>query len=470
MDNNKIKTVTVSEITLRIKNTLEPNFFNIAVEGEVSNFKLSFTGHAYFTLKDSKSELSAVMFKQKLFYSNLKISDGMKIIAFGNIIVYEPRGTYQLNIGKIIPAGLGALQLEFERLKKKLFEAGWFDESRKKRIPVYPETIGIITSPAGAAIQDILNVIKRRYPKVKIFIYPSAVQGENAKYEIKAGFDYFKRNPIVDVIILGRGGGSIEDLWAFNEEIVAEAIYKCQIPVITGIGHETDFTIADFTGDLRAPTPSAAAELAVPDYSELFETLVKYKKILHSDLNSKIKYAKKRIDSVVSSTPFKYPLLKTEKFKQFCDETGSRLYSSLTSKRNFYKKIISGINLNTKISSKISVSKKLVLTKNNELKNSLENKINSAKQKNAHIDKILNKVIRIFLDKRKTAALKYNENLIHLNPLNIIKRGYSVAFNENNKTINSVEKVNISDKVSIRVIDGRINCYVDNISRYEPDY
>lgn len=268
-DGRRIATVT--QINNYIKAVLDkvPVLQNIWIKGEISNFKLHSSGHIYLTLKDEGGVLKAVMFRNAASALRFKPADGTKVLARGRISVYEAGGQYQMYIEEMEAEGTGDLYARFEALKKKLSEEGLFDEKKKKSIPAFPETIGIVTSPTGAAIRDMINVLRRRCPMVKVVIYPCLVQGENAAQSIVSGIEYFNSKRPVDVIIAGRGGGSIEDLWAFNEEITARAVAASEIPVISAVGHEVDFTICDFVADMRAPTPSAAAELAVPDVIEL---------------------------------------------------------------------------------------------------------------------------------------------------------------------------------------------------------
>lgn len=265
------KIATVSQINGYIKKILDGNVIlnDIWIKGEISNFKLHYSGHMYITLKDEGSVLKAVMFKGAASGLMFEPSDGMRVLARGRISVYEAGGSYQLYITEMIPDGVGDLYIAFEQMKKRLDEEGLFDEGHKKPIPQFPECVGVVTASTGAAVRDIINVITRRYPRVKILLYPALVQGNGAAQSVVSGIEYFNNNKAADVLIVGRGGGSIEDLWAFNEEPVARAIYNSEIPVISAVGHETDFTIADFVADLRAPTPSAAAELAVPSQTEL---------------------------------------------------------------------------------------------------------------------------------------------------------------------------------------------------------
>lgn len=265
------KTVTVSQINNYLKRLLDhaPPLSDIWVKGELSNFKLHYSGHIYTTLKDEGGVLKAVMFKNSASQLSFTPEDGMKVLARGRISVYEAGGSYQLYIEEMIPDGVGELYIAYEQLKAKLKEEGLFDASHKKPIPRFPSCVGVVTASTGAAVRDIINVITRRYPLAEILIYPAQVQGTGAKESIVRAIEYFNETDIADTLIVGRGGGSIEDLWAFNEEEVARAIFASRIPIISAVGHETDFTIADFVADIRAPTPSAAAELAVQSATEL---------------------------------------------------------------------------------------------------------------------------------------------------------------------------------------------------------
>ena len=266
---------TVSQLNAYMKRLVEGQnaLGDIWIKGEISNFKEHYSGHLYITLKDDGGVLKAVMFKSAAATLTFKPEDGMKVLARGRIVVYEQSGTYQLYINEMTPDGVGELYIAYEKLKKRLAEEGLFDENKKKPIPKYPEKIGVVTATTGAAVRDIINVITRRYPYCEIIIYPSLVQGAGAKENIVEAIEYFNEHNLCDTLIVGRGGGSIEDLWAFNEEEVARAIYASKIPIISAVGHETDFTIADFVADLRAPTPSAAAEIAVPSQLELLSSI-----------------------------------------------------------------------------------------------------------------------------------------------------------------------------------------------------
>jgi exodeoxyribonuclease VII large subunit len=269
----KTHILTVTQLTHQIRNLLEGTFPDIWVEGEISNLSIPQSGHAYFTLKDEQSQIRAVMFRSAQRFLKFTLQHGVQVICRGRVSVYEPRGEYQLIIDYIEPKGVGALQLAFEQLKARLEKEGLFDLAHKKTLPVLPRRIGLITSPTGAAIRDMLRVIKRRHPKMHILIYPVPVQGAEAAPAIVEAIRYFNSERSADVIIAGRGGGSLEDLWAFNEEPVARAIYASAIPIISAVGHETDYTIADFVADLRAPTPSAAAEMVVESEASFLENL-----------------------------------------------------------------------------------------------------------------------------------------------------------------------------------------------------
>lgn len=265
------KIATVSQINGYVKKILDHNIIlnNVWIKGEISNFKHHYSGHLYITLKDEGGVLKAVMFRSSAQTLNFEPSDGMKVLARGRISVYEAGGSYQLYIEEMIPDGVGELYIAYEQLKKQLAEEGLFDEVHKKPIPQFPKRVGVVTASTGAAVRDIINVITRRYPMAEIVIYPAQVQGTGAAQSVVRAIEYFNATKEVDTLIVGRGGGSIEDLWAFNEEITARAIFASEIPIISAVGHETDFTIADFVADLRAPTPSAAAEIAVPSMIEL---------------------------------------------------------------------------------------------------------------------------------------------------------------------------------------------------------
>ncbi|MBE7026867.1 MAG: exodeoxyribonuclease VII large subunit [Ruminococcaceae bacterium] len=339
----KIYTATVSQLNKFIKQVLDGAQIlnNIWVKGEISNFKQHYSGHCYLTLKDEGGVLKAVMFKASASHLSFTPENGMKVLARGRVSVYERDGAYQLYIEEMQPDGVGSLHIAYEQLKAKLAEEGLFNEEFKKPIPKYPMSIGVITATTGAAIRDIINVLSRRYPCAKVLIYPSLVQGDGASAGICEGIKYFNDTQSVDVMIVGRGGGSIEDLWAFNEEATARAIFASKIPVISAVGHETDFTIADFVADMRAPTPSAAAELAVPSVYELDEKISSLKsRIVFSALNL-IKFKRE----ILSKLEPKNPKTKLADTRIFIDELTKRLERNIRliiSKKTDKLKLVAG--------------------------------------------------------------------------------------------------------------------------------
>lgn len=396
-----IKVLTVSQITSYIKKLLDTDVIlsNVSVKGEISNFKHHYTGHMYFTLKDDNARIKCVMFKSSCLNLKFIPEDGMNVIVTGGISLYERDGQYQIYVNDLQPDGMGALFVAFEQLKKRLESEGLFDRSHKKPIPKYPSKIGVVTSSTGAAVRDIINIMSRRYPGISVLIVPVLVQGSGAASEIAEAIDLLNKRDDIDVIIVGRGGGSIEELWAFNEEIVARAIYKSRIPVVSAVGHETDFTIADFVADLRAPTPSAAAEICTPDKNDLYY----------------------RINACFNSL---YSLAK----------------SNLQNKRN------------------ILLHQKKILDSYNPI-----NQINQRRQYVDSMNSKLLSIIKHKLDINCEIVKRHAKNLESLNPLSIISRGYSVAYRSDTGTlINDIEKVNIGDNIDIYLKNGILNCTVNN--------
>ncbi|HQJ74110.1 MAG TPA: exodeoxyribonuclease VII large subunit [Bacteroidota bacterium] len=348
------KIYTISEITVQIKKLLESNFSQITIQGEISNFKKQSSGHIYFTLKDENAQINAIIWRSTAQNLKINLIDGMKVIARGYINVYEPSGRYQIIINLIQEIGLGELQIAFEKLKQKLLKEGLFDESHKKEIPRFPKSIGIVTSLSGAAIRDIISVISRRYPIVELIVYPVAVQGSEAPSEIVEGINAFNEYKKVDLIIIGRGGGSLEDLWAFNDEAVARAIYNSKIPIISAVGHHIDFTISDFVSDLRAPTPSVAGEFAVPDKREIIENIISYINSLYYYIDQRIQQHRKHILSIVKSYALNKPIDMLRRYQQKIDENLNIIETNIKHKidLNFklvdsYKKRLLSVNPNS---------------------------------------------------------------------------------------------------------------------------
>lgn len=305
----KYNAVTVTQLNKYIKERFDEdeNLNAILVKGEISNFKNHYTGHLYFTLKDENSLIKCIMFKSYAEKLAFKPTDGMKVMVFGSVSVFERDGVYQIYVKTMLEDGMGDLHEQFEKLKAKLEKEGLFDQKHKKKIPLYPKVVGVLTSQTGAVIRDIINVSTRRNPNVHIRLLPVPVQGPGAAEQIAEKIKVMNEKKLADVIIVGRGGGSLEDLWPFNEEIVARAIYESELPIISAVGHETDFTIADFVADLRAPTPSAAAELAVPDVYELKEKIINYQNRMRQSLKKKIELMKLRYEKCMKSRVFTDP-------------------------------------------------------------------------------------------------------------------------------------------------------------------
>ena len=337
------KFFTVSQITRKIRASLEHNFSNISILGEISNVRTPGSGHVYLTLKDKSSQLQAVVFRNIANKIKFELKDGMEVISFGSVTVYEPRGQYQLIINKIEPKGIGALQLAFQQLKEKLEKEGLFDQTHKKPIPFIPQKIGVVTSPTGAAIKDILNIIDRRFANIEILIYPVKVQGEGAAQEIAEAITALNALTDIDVIIAGRGGGSLEDLWAFNEEVVARSIYNSRIPVISAVGHEIDITIADLVADKRALTPSEAGELVVPRKDLLLDMLEKLNTRLLQSLTGKLRLSKERLVRVANSYAMRQPFDRLRRWQQRLDEFAQRLNINITHALNTEREKLSGI-------------------------------------------------------------------------------------------------------------------------------
>lgn len=395
---------SVSDINKAIKQQLEGQFSHLWVQGEISNFKAHSSGHHYFSLKDDKAQINAVMFRG--FNSRLKFrpESGMEVLVRGKISVYEPRGNYQVFCEAMEPVGAGALQKAFEQLKKKLSEEGLFDESIKKQIPRFPQSIGVVTSPTGAAIQDILNVLGRRSKRAQVTVIPARVQGDGAASEVVKGIEIANQLGGFDVLIVGRGGGSIEDLWCFNEEIVARAIHKSKIPIISAVGHEIDFTIADFVADLRAPTPSAAAEVVAKSEQELLEKLQFYSKSLRLVMYQKIKDLRATVQFNQRR------LLDPRKYLEDCmmrlDDWNQRLVQSAL--RN-----IKNLKLQTKALSQGLKNPQTVLSAN--------------QQKNKSLFKMLVSLMRQVVDKKQSQWVRQTSMLDSLSPLRTVDRGYGIV-------------------------------------------
>ena len=346
----KYNAVTVTQLNKYLKDRFDEdeNLNAILVKGEISNFKNHYTGHLYFTLKDENSLIKCIMFKSYAEKLNFKPKDGMKVMVFGTVSVFERDGVYQIYAKSMMEDGMGDLHEQFEQLKAKLEKEGLFEQSHKKAIPVYPKIIGVLTSQTGAVIRDIINVSTRRNPNVYIRLLPVPVQGLGAAEQIADKIKIMNEKKLADVLIIGRGGGSLEDLWPFNEEIVARAIYNSEIPIISAVGHETDFTIADFVADLRAPTPSAAAELAVPDIFEVKQKIINYQNRSKLALKKKIEIMKLRFEKVMKSKVFTDPKRKIMDNSIILDDYMKRLENAIkeikTEKKNKYIELVTKLD------------------------------------------------------------------------------------------------------------------------------
>ena len=437
------KILTVSELTLEIKHHLEEGFGEIWVEGEISNFRSPSSGHYYFTLKDGKSQIRAVIFRFMGRYLKFEPQDGLAVICRGKISVYEPRGEYQLILDYMEPKGIGALQLAFEQLKEKLEKEGLFDPARKKPLPLLPKRIGIVTSPTGAAIKDLLNVIGRRFPNVGILINPVKVQGKGSAQEIASAIYKLNTVPEIDVIIVTRGGGSLEDLWAFNEEIVARAIYNSSLPVISAVGHEVDFTITDFVADLRAPTPSAAGELVVKDKVELSRLVDSLSARLGNQIISLLETAKNQLVFFKKRLPDLR--LKISGLQLRIDDMSGRLAPRILQSLELKKEMLESRRVR-------------LLLRNPKLKVGEYLKSVSLCEKS-----LIDSMDRMLIRLRQVLERCVGE-LDSLSPLNVLQRGYSITrLLPSYKIVKDDKVVSVGDKINIVLGKGEIFCQVDKI-------
>jgi len=397
MDREKL-ILSVSQLNDYLKMLLDGDrvLSNVYICGEISNFKLYTSGHAYLTLKDATGQLRAVMFRSYASRLAFRPEDGMRVIAHGRVSVYEASGQYQLYIDDMQPDGVGSLAMQYEQLRRKLEAEGLFDSARKKELPPMPMRIGVITSPKGAAVHDIRNVLGRRFPCAEMILFPSAVQGAEAPLQLRMGIEFFAQTGICDVIIIGRGGGSAEDLWAFNDEALARAIAACPIPVISAVGHESDFTICDFVADRRAPTPSAAAELAVPDRSELMAALFATKGRMTRLLEAKIRQERRFLQQIASSAVFQAPERLLDRFRMRVGER-ERLMEELTARR---------------------------------------------------------------LDAKRNQLMRVSARMEALNPLAVLSRGYATVSKEDGLTVTSADSLQAGDRLTLRFADGHVQAEV----------
>ncbi len=434
---------TVSELTEEIKYLIEDEFFDIWIVGEVSNIATPMSGHTYFTLKDKKASIRAVLFKGQKSLINYNFKNGEEVLVRGRLSLYEPRGEYQIIVDYLEPYGIGKLYLKIEQLKKKLAKEGLFDKKYKKEIPKFPEKIGVITSITGAAIHDILNVLKRRFAGIELFIYPVKVQGDDAPGFIVDAFKFFENfREKIDVIIIARGGGSLEDLMPFNSEDVARAIFQSSIPVISAVGHETDYSIADFVADLRAPTPSAAAEIVVKNKHEV---------ILHLDNLTK------RLTLLMNSTLSKYKS-KISNISQKLTNFNWKLYNLKSKVYNLEKDLI--VFYKNYLKERENRIKNLHLKL---LQHTPEMRIKNFKDKLDYLSKNLYKRYFALHKIKKDKFTNLMQSLHYLSPLNILNRGYALV-QKDGKLVSSVKHINTQDNINIKLSDGEILATVNSIN------
>ena len=437
------KILTISELTLEIKKHLEEGFDEVWVEGEISNFRSPSSGHCYFTLKDDKSQIRAVIFKFMGRYLKFDPHDGLLVICRGRINVYEPRGEYQLILDYMEPKGIGALQLAFEQLKEKLQKEGLFDPDNKKPLPLLPQKIGIVTSPTGAAIKDILNIIGRRFPNVEILINPVKVQGEGSAQEIAIAIEELNHIPGIDVIILTRGGGSLEDLWSFNEEIVARAIYRSSIPVVSAVGHEIDFTIADFVADLRVSTPSAAGELVVKDKVELTNLVESLSNRLEKHMIHLLEAERNQVMFLKRGLPDMRFRLTDLKLR--VDDLNSRLSPRILQVLQLKEEILKGRK------------GRLLL---NSPKLAIEKHLKSV----TLYEKGLIDSMRHILYRFRQLLERYLKSLDGLSPLNVLKRGYSITrLLPSYQLVKESVMITPGDEINVVLEKGEVFCKVEKI-------
>ena len=418
--NNKYLSISAINRYLKAKFDSDDNLRVVYLKGEISNIKFHSTGHIYFSLKDETSKINAIMFSSSAKKLLFKPTDGSKVLVTGRISVYEATGGYQIYVDEMLEDGIGNLYIAFEKLKQDLAKEGLFDAAHKKPIPKIPSRIGVVTAPTGAAIKDILSTIKRRFPITEVILFPSLVQGEAAAPDIVKNIK-LAQNYDLDVLIVGRGGGSIEDLWPFNEEIVARAIYECKIPVISAVGHEIDFTIADYVADMRAPTPTGAAEMAVPNMSDIINYINNLQIRLNEAINKKINYQKLYLDSIKNSYAIKNPLIMYENKKQALDILIDKLNKVLV--KNYE-----------------SAKHKFELLKNNYI---LNNPNILYKEKIVKLNNLI-------------------EKLELVNPLGILKRGYSLTYKDD-KIISNIKDIKVNSKLTVKLYNGDIFVTVNEV-------
>lgn len=437
-DNKEIKIISVTELNKLAKSLLENGIPKLWIEGEISNLARPASGHIYFSLKDETSQIRCAWFKQRQSINVNDFSNGMKMLALGKISLYQPRGEYQFIIEKMETAGEGDLKRKYEELKQKLFNEGLFDREKKLQIPKLPKKIGVITSPSGAAIRDVLSILKRRFPLLPIVIFPITVQGDNAAPDIEDALKKANLRADCDVLILTRGGGSLEDLWAFNEEIVARAIHTSKIPIISAIGHETDTTIADFVSDIRAPTPSGAAEIVTPDQSELLNLLETTSRRIEHETNQYINSKSQSMDWLSKRLSQSSPLMTVRKQIEISGNLRKLLFSSISHNLSLQTKAVDNFKFRLNNSSPtLKIQKAISHLSEMQLKITVSTKSS--------------------LTKFNSQLTALGKTLDSLSPLKTLDRGYAVARDsKTKKIISNSKKVSINSRIDIKLAKGEI--------------
>ncbi|MFH2132471.1 MAG: exodeoxyribonuclease VII large subunit, partial [bacterium] len=425
--------LTVTQLTREIKHLLEENLGQVFLQGEISNLARPGSGHLYFNIKDDNAQIAGVMFRSVAQRVRFTLENGLEVLLHGRITVYEPRGSYQLIVDKVEPLGAGALQLAFEQMKARLAGEGLFESAHKKPLPFLPRGIGIVTSPTGAAIRDILNVLGRRFPSIPVLLNPVSVQGDAAAKEIAAAIGHFQEMEDIDLLIIGRGGGSVEDLWAFNEEVVARAIFHSRIPIISAVGHETDFTIADFVADLRAPTPSAAAELAVPLLSDLTDRIETARVRLISALHQLFQIYSDRLHQYQKR--MRSPQWGIQRHMQRLDELSGRLCNIIRNRLQWAG------NRQTQIHQQL-------------LYHSPLNRIEKVQNRIQDLERQLMFQTDLTLERKRNRLQKLAHILNAASPLSIMDRGYAIVKDPENRPLTSIKSVTVNSRFSVQVSDG----------------
>lgn len=458
------KYISVTQLTRYIKYKIDNDIHlqEVFLKGEISNFKAHSRGHFYFTLKDETSRINAIMFSSSTKNIKFMPQDGMKVLVTGKISVFEANGGYQIYVNDMLEDGVGNLYIAFEQLKKKLEEEGLFDSKFKKSIPKIPRIVGVVTAPTGAAIKDIISTIKRRWPLCEVLLFPSLVQGEMAAEDIVKQINRAQEFDI-DTLIVGRGGGSIEDLWPFNEEIVARAIYNCSIPVISAVGHEIDFTISDFVADLRAPTPTGAAEMAVPQINDVTNYLNQLKIRLNKAISTKIKHDRQTLSSIINKYIFSNPLSIYQTKEMLFDSIIDRLKFGMSNTITRYNNKLKDIKSSYIFTNPESIYKDYNV-EINELKTRLEYSLkNIVNRKEKELVRIKSSYILTnpykMLDRKSNKLLTLIAKLEPLSPLKTIERGFSIV-KKDNKVITSIKDIKNKDKLLLELRDGSIDVEV----------